>query len=126
VRCFCADLTASQTAPLLSLKRKTVNRSFGRFRVAIAAAQERDLAAFSSVVEVDESFFGAKRLRGHPGPTKRGRGTLKRPVFGIIALLVLQDGRLGDNLPSLGLFGFAILKMFPAVQTIYHRLTPMR
>lgn len=83
VRCFCADLTASQTALLLGLNRKTVNRYFGLFRRAIAVAQERDLAAFSGVVEVDESFFGAERVRGKPGPRKRGRGTLKQPVFGI-------------------------------------------
>lgn len=48
MRCFGADLTASQTALLLELNRKTVNRYFGRFRLAIAAAQERDLAAFTS------------------------------------------------------------------------------
>lgn len=83
VRCFCADLTASQSALLLGLNRKTVNRYFGLFRATIAAAQERDLAAFSGVVEVDESFFGAERVRGHPGPRKRGRSTLKQPVFGI-------------------------------------------
>ncbi len=83
MRCFCADLTASQTALLLGLNRKTVNRYFARFRTAIAAAQERDLAAFTGVVEVDESFFGAERVRGHPGPRKRGRGTSKQPVFGI-------------------------------------------
>jgi len=32
---------------------------------------------------VDESFFGPARVRGRPGPRKRGRGTLKQPVFGI-------------------------------------------
>ena len=36
-----------------------------------------------AVVEVDESFFGPSRVRGRPGPRKRGRGTLKQPVFGI-------------------------------------------
>ena len=34
-------------------------------------------------VEVDESFFGAARPRGVVGSRKRGRGTLKQPVFGI-------------------------------------------
>ena len=34
-------------------------------------------------VEVDESYFGASRPRGIPGRLKRGRGTLKQPVFGI-------------------------------------------
>ena len=35
------------------------------------------------MVEVDESFFGPARVRGRPGPRKKGRGTLKQPVFGI-------------------------------------------
>ena len=34
-------------------------------------------------VEVDESYFGAKRHRGYHGKLKRGRGTLKQPVFGV-------------------------------------------
>lgn len=59
---------------LLGLNRKTVNWYFGLFRAAIATSQERDLATFSGIVEVDESFFGAERVRGHPGPRRRGRG----------------------------------------------------
>ena len=55
MRCFCADLTALQAALLLGLNRKTVNRYFGLFRRAITAAQKRDLAAFTGVVEGDES-----------------------------------------------------------------------
>ena len=47
-------------------------------------------------------------------------------VLMILALLVLQDGRLADILPILGVFGFAVLKMFPAIQQIYHGLTQMR
>ena len=39
---------------------------------------------------------------------------------------VLQDGRLADILPVLGVFGFAVLKIFPAVQQIYHSLTQIR
>ncbi len=34
-------------------------------------------------MELDESYFGAKRVRGRHGKLKRGRGTLKQPVFGI-------------------------------------------
>lgn len=47
-------------------------------------------------------------------------------VMMILALLVLQDGRLADILPILGVFGFAVLKIFPAVQQIYHSLTQIR
>jgi len=34
-------------------------------------------------VELDESYFGARRLRGFHGRLKRGRGTQKQPVFGL-------------------------------------------
>ena len=32
---------------------------------------------------MDESYFGARRIRGFHGKLKRGRGTYKQPVFGI-------------------------------------------
>ena len=47
-------------------------------------------------------------------------------VLMILGLLILQDGRVQDILPVLGVFGFAVLKIFPAVQQIYHSLTQMR
>ncbi|PTQ87609.1 hypothetical protein SAMN05421510_10468 [Nitrosomonas ureae] len=34
-------------------------------------------------VDVNESYFGAKRHRGFHGKFKRGHGTLKQPVFGV-------------------------------------------
>lgn len=47
-------------------------------------------------------------------------------VLIILALLVLQGGRLADLLPMLGVFGFAVLKIFPAVQQIYYSLAQIR
>ena len=35
------------------------------------------------MIELDESYFGARRLRGFHGKLKRGRDTLKQLVFGI-------------------------------------------
>ncbi len=83
MRAFCADLTASQAAVLLRLSRTTVNRYYGLFRTAIFARQSAEKELLVGVVEVDESYFGATRPRGVPGKLKRGRGTLKQPVFGI-------------------------------------------
>ena len=83
MRAFSADLTASQTALLLGLSRTTVNRYYGLFRAAIAAHQKAQKTRIVGTVEVDESYFGASRPRGTPGKLKRGRGTLKQPVFGV-------------------------------------------
>lgn len=81
--CFCIDIDATKTALLLKLNRKTVNRYFQAFRALIYTHQVSQKEKILGVVEVDESFFGPARVRGRPGPRKRGRGTLKQPVFGI-------------------------------------------
>lgn len=83
MRAFAADLTATQTALLLGLNRKTVNRYYGLFRRAIHARQTAEIAALKGTVECDESYFGPARIRGHPGPRKRGLGTSKQVVFGV-------------------------------------------
>ena len=81
--CFCIDIDATKTALLLKLNRKTVNRYFLAFRTLVYIHQVSQKEKILGVVEVDESFFGPARVRGRPGPRKRGRGTLKQPVFGI-------------------------------------------
>src|ERR1700733_10817762 len=80
---FAVDLTATQTAHLLGLDRKTVNRYYGLFRAGIHAHQSRQIAALAEIEKSDESYFGPEPERGVPRPCKRGRGTLKQPVFGI-------------------------------------------
>jgi transposase-like protein len=83
VDCFCIDIDATKTSLLLQINRNTTNRYFNLFRQRIAAHQQAEMEQFVGVVEVDESFFGPTRVRGRPGPRKRGRGTNKQPVFGI-------------------------------------------
>ena len=78
VRCFAADLTALQTDQLTGLNRNTINRIYRALRERIHWACEAD-KPFFGVVEVDESYFGATRVKG-----KRGRGAYgKTTVFGI-------------------------------------------
>ena len=83
VDCFCIDVDATKSSQLLQINRNTTNRYFNLFRQLIAAHQQAEMEQFIGVVEVDESFFGPARVRGRPGPRKRGRGTMKQPVFGI-------------------------------------------
>lgn len=80
INCFSMDLTATATSELLKLNRKTVNNYFTEFRELILAdsiqKHQKELGTF----ELDESYFGAKRVRG-----KRGRGAAgKTPVFGVL------------------------------------------
>lgn len=81
ISCFCLDLTATQTSGLLGLNRNTVNKYFNIFRYKIFDYQSLEKKKFVGEVEVDESYFGPRRLRGQS--TRRGRGTHRQPVFGI-------------------------------------------
>ncbi len=96
IECFCLDIDVTKTAQLLCHYRKTINRYYGTFRHLIHEFQTREMGQFVGVVELDESFFGPTRVRGRPGPRKRGRGSTKQPVFGIYE----RDGRIYTELVS--------------------------
>jgi len=55
----------------------------GVFRGIIYDHQETLKESLVGKIEVDESYFGARRIRGFHGKRKRGRGTNKQPVFGV-------------------------------------------
>lgn len=78
VRCFCEDLTATQTAGLTGLSVRSVNSIFLKIRRRLAEECEAQ-SPYSGVVEIDESYFGPKRVRGKKG---RGAGG-KTIVFGV-------------------------------------------
>jgi len=78
LRSFALDLTATQIAVLTNLNRNTVNRYLTFIRQSVARFCELE-SPFSGIIELDESYFGAKRAKG-----KRGRGAAdKTIVFGI-------------------------------------------
>lgn len=78
VRLFALDLDATQITALTSLNRNTVNRYLQGIRQRIAEYCEAQ-SPFAGEIEVDESYFGAKRVKG-----KRGRGAFgKTAVFGV-------------------------------------------
>ncbi len=79
LRCFCEDLPAATASKILELNVNTVERYYNLFREKILLYSVHE-AQFSGEVEIDESYFGARRVRG-----KRGRGAAgKTPVFGIL------------------------------------------
>jgi hypothetical protein len=79
VRYFSLDLDAHKITFLTGLNRNTVNRYLLLIRKRIAEYCEQS-SPFQGEIEVDESYFGARRVRG-----KRGRGACnKTPVFGLL------------------------------------------
>jgi len=78
---FATDIPASKTAVLIGVNRNTVNRYYATMREKILAHQMA-LARekIGGEIEIDESYFGPRRVRG-----KRGRGAgSKTPVLGIL------------------------------------------
>ena len=80
LRCFCTDITATACAEIVGVNRNTVNSWYNDFRHKIMLHVLAETRSESGEFEVDESYFGAKRVRG-----KRGRGAAgKTPVFGLL------------------------------------------
>ena len=79
LKLFALDLTASQITKATGLNRNTVNRLCRIVRERIVEACEAE-SPLQGTVEVDESYFGPRRVRG-----KRGRGAGgKTIVFGVL------------------------------------------
>lgn len=68
---FVADVAAIIAAEIAGVNRKTADRYYRLFREVIfeAAVKERQRINLHNGIEVDESYFGPRRVRG-----KRGRG----------------------------------------------------
>ena len=78
--CFKNDLTATQAADICGVNRTTAKRYYGLLRRAILSESIREARWEIGEYELDESYFGARRVRG-----KRGRGAAgKTPVFGLL------------------------------------------
>lgn len=79
LRLFVLDITADRAAALTGLHHNTALALYRLLRARMAELAQRD-CPFDGVVEVDESYFGPQRTRGH-----RGRGNPRKvPVFGIL------------------------------------------
>ena len=78
IRYFSMDFTATDCAILTGLSRRSVTDIYQRIRTKITQ-WSLDQFPLQGVIEVDESYFGAKRI-----PGKRGRGAGgKTIVFGV-------------------------------------------
>ena len=79
---FVADIPASKAAEIASVNRKTADRYFDIFRTVVweNALEERSKTELKNGIEVDESYFGPRRVRG-----RRGRGAGRKIiVFGLL------------------------------------------
>ena len=81
---FAEDIKATKIANLTGISRISINKILKNIRILMSQECE-NISKFSGEIEIDESYFGAKRVRG-----KRGRGASgKQPVFGMLK----RDGK---------------------------------
>ena len=77
---FSEDLSATQIYHLTGLSRQTINKYLTAIRLRILELSLLQSDPLVGQIEVDESYFGARRVRG-----KRGRGARgKTIVFGLL------------------------------------------
>ena len=78
LKLFCKDYTAFTVSDATGISRITINKLYANFRKRILKITDQRL--LDNEVEIDESYFGARRVRG-----KRGRGAKgKTPVVGLL------------------------------------------
>ena len=80
IRYFSLDIEANKIAELTHVSRPCINRLLKGVRQRIAEFCEADSPFDQGEIEMDESFFGARRVRGVRGRGARG----KHIVFGLI------------------------------------------
>jgi len=79
LKCFSLDLNAYEAAQLTRISHRSCKVIYTKFRLHIAKFCI-NTPAQQGEFELDESYFGAKRVRG-----KKGRGAAgKTPVFGLL------------------------------------------
>ena len=79
--CFAHDLPALTAAKMCGVNKNTTHRLYGLLRQRVVAfIRCRFVPFIGGIVEIDESYFGPRRVRG-----KRGRGAGRKvPVIGLL------------------------------------------
>jgi transposase len=79
LRLSCLGIEAKQTAEITHISRPAINKISSGVRERIAEYCEAGSPFENGEIELDESYFGARRVSG-----RRGRGAQgKTPVFGL-------------------------------------------
>jgi len=103
---FVSDIVSSKASEITSINRKTADRYYCIFRKAITsdALRERKGADLGNGIEVDESYFGAKRVRG-----KRGRGAGRKIIVlgllkrkGSVYTQIISSAEKSEIMPIIG------------------------
>lgn len=72
LRYFCLDIEAVKIAEICNISRNTVNKILKQIRILMMNECEK-ISKLSGEIEIDESYFGAKRVRGKRGGVQVAR-----------------------------------------------------
>ena len=113
------SMSAYQIARDLGIRRPTVWSMMQRIRTAMAADSDQE-RLLHGIVEADETYVGGKprkgNKRGDDTPSKRGRGTKKAAVIGVVergGRVVAKVAKPGD-LSAKGIAKFIAAHVDPA------------
>jgi len=73
LKLFSEDLSATQISNITNISRPAINRIFNNIRQLIADYCDKNSIFLVDKIEIDESYFGAKRVK-----RKRGRGAIEK------------------------------------------------
>ncbi len=73
---FCADVEALKASRLAQVSKNTTHRLYDLLRRRLVELANAEAAPFAGCVEVDESYFGPRRVRGIRGVEQRGKSRL--------------------------------------------------
>jgi len=92
LKAFCLDIEANKCSELCGVNRNTASNIYDKIRERIYDDCEQNSPLGKGSIEIDESYFGARRVRG-----KRGRGAQgKTAVFGMLK----RDGKVYTQIVS--------------------------
>ena len=74
------DIEATKVSNISNISRQAINRIFKYIRIVIAAGCEKNAIFDRGEIEIDESYFGARRVKGIRGRGAKG----KTLVFGML------------------------------------------
>lgn len=81
LKLFCLDIEAKKVAEITGVSRQSINKIYMAIRLRIFdLCADDSIAPLSGSFELDESYFGARRVRGIRGRGARG----KTIVFGLL------------------------------------------
>ena len=80
LKMYCVDIGALTASKLTGLNKNTTHRLYRLLRARVLEMAKGEAAPFTGSVEVDESYFGPRRVRG-----RRGRGSGRKvAVIGLL------------------------------------------